>query len=115
QFTFDALVQGVDQVAEAATRKYFQRVNFRHRREAADARQPIGCASDDAGTMRAVRYHILDPARLVAVVGEVDAARDMAELRVGVVTSGIDDADLDALSGKGWIEPVELHEALAPA
>ena len=110
----DRLVQRIDQVAEAAAGKYFQRMDFGLRRKAANSGHGVRCGRDDAGTMRTVRHRIVGPARGITVVGEIDAARDVGELRMAVVAAGVDDADPDALPGERAGDLVELHLPLSP-
>ena len=52
ELAIDALIEGIDQVAEAAARKHLQGMHFGHRRETADSLQLGGGAGDDAGAVR---------------------------------------------------------------
>src|SRR6266404_4159346 len=112
----DALVERLDQGAEATAGEDLEDVQLGIGGEAPHSRRARTTASgDDAGAMGPVPEGVTRPGVGLAGLDDIDSLGHMAKKRVGVVASGVDQTDLDTSAVETVGQMIELHHPLTPA
>src|SRR5262249_20099709 len=110
----DAFVERGEQIADSASGNHSQDVHLGFGGAARDPAAVVRGPGDQSRAVRAMAERVLRPAVVAALACEVLTARDVAQGRMRVVASGVDDRDAHAGAGQ-VVRLIEAHDALVPA